>query len=519
MSADAQSGLAGLMGRLQQGACQAAQRSRPADWEFRDESSMANEWPADVFAPLATLRDVPWQDPRGPAQVITALTAALRGAPSLLTTVLYSPGAVLAQLRGSFARPGSRGDPGLADAWIALCWTAEGAWDAVTRGLPAEAGYGAGDTELLRPLAARLRFLALSEPMRWRGQEGAWWAWEPDQVFGASGVLDRTLGERSWGLVVGRCQESRRIWQQCLDSYQSHPLLSQARPAEMEAELQAVVFSEHVRHAPLVLSARPLAEQAPATAEDAAVAEEIVERHLLPRFDIASVAFLGVYDDSHRRKLTRTVAAVMTAFVGLAALACAASLEIRVATALAAACYVLIGAGVVVYGSAWAAPWLLRLPAAAAVGVIALVSILPGGWLDPPPAGWLAALALAAAACGYLVVQARNLGVAGNSLWRAVAVAAIGAAHALMVSLLGLVVVAPAFVQDGRGLTEIWQHPRYGHAGTVLLLATTWCLAVGVFSQILWDDRPITAPLAHLSWRSGRLKGWSLPPGWLGCER
>jgi len=47
--------------------------------------------------------------------------------------------------------------------------------------------------------------------------------------------------------------------------------------------------------------------------------------------------------------------------------------------------------------------------------------------------------------------------------------AGASAAHALMVSLIGLVV-----------------------------------LAVGVFSQIRWDDRPITAPLAHLSWRSGR---------------
>jgi hypothetical protein len=508
------SDLSGLLVRLQQGACLAAQRSRPADWEFRDENSMANEWPADVFAPLATIRDVPWEDPGGPAQAIEALTAAFRTAPSLLTTVLYSPGTVLAHVQDSLAGPRSGG---LADAWIALGWTAEGAWNAVTRGLPAEAGFGAGDTELLRPLAARLRFLVLSEPMRWRGRPDAWWAWEPDQVFGASGVLDRTLGERSWGLVAGRCQESRRIWQQCLDAYQSQPLLSQARPGELEAELRALVFSEQIRHAPLVLSVRPLAEQAPATAEDTAVAEEITERHLLPRFDIASVAILGVYGASHRRALPRTVAAAITALAGLAAVACAVSLQIPAATALAAACYVLIGAGAVMYGSAWAAPWLLRLPAAAAVGIIALVGILPGGWLDPPPAGWLAALALAAAACGYLLVQARNLGVAGISLWRAAVVAAIGAAHALMVALIGLVVVAPAFIQDGRGLSGVWHHPRYSHAGTVLLLATAWCLAVGVFSQILWDDRPITAPLAHLSWRSGRLRGRSSRPGWLGC--
>ena len=82
------------------------------------------------------------------------------------------------------------------------------------------------------------------------------------------------------------------------------------------------------------------------------------------------------------------------------------------------------------------------------------------------------------------------------------AVTAIGGAHALMVSLVGLVAVAPAFVASGQSLAHLWHRPGYGHAGMVLLLATAWCLAVGVFSQILWDDRPITSPLAHMAWRS-----------------
>jgi hypothetical protein len=104
---------------------------------------------------------------------------------------------------------------------------------------------------------------------------------------------------------------------------------------------------------------------------------------------------------------------------------------------------------------------------------------------------------------GYLVVEARNHGVADwASLRRAAAVAAVGAAHALMVSLIGLAVVAPAFVNNGPALASLWRHPSYRHAGMELALATAWCLAVGVFSQILWDDRPITAPLAHLSWQS-----------------
>jgi hypothetical protein len=74
----------------------------------------------------------------------------------------------------------------------------------------------------------------------------------------------------------------------------------------------------------------------------------------------------------------------------------------------------------------------------------------------------------------------------------------------VMVSLIGLVAVAPAFASPAGRLGGIWRQPGYGRAGLLLALAAAWCLAVGVFSQILWEDRPITAALAHLSWRRGR---------------
>jgi len=64
-----------------------------------------------------------------------------------------------------------------------------GRLEAIGQGLPVAAGYGAGDTDLLRPLAARLRFLVLSEPMRWRGQlDGAWWAWNQMRSSGQRGA-------------------------------------------------------------------------------------------------------------------------------------------------------------------------------------------------------------------------------------------------------------------------------------------------------------------------------------------
>ena len=55
------------------------------------------------------------------------------------------------------------------DAWLGMCWTAEAAWECVTADAPMASP---GDATVLRPLAARLRFLVLSEPMRWRGQRG-----------------------------------------------------------------------------------------------------------------------------------------------------------------------------------------------------------------------------------------------------------------------------------------------------------------------------------------------------------
>jgi hypothetical protein len=188
---------------------------------------------------------------------------------------------------------------------------------------------------------------------------------------------------------------------------------------------------------------------------------------------------------------------------GLVAVGLAAALIVWPAVVVAAACYLLVCVSVMLPGGGLSAMWLLRMPAASAVGVFALISFMPGGWLMTPPGGWHAVLALGGASFGYLLVEARNHGVASvAALMRALLVMTVGAVHALMVSVIGLVAVAPAFVNQGADLSKLWSKPAHGHAGMVLALATAWCLAVGVFSQILWDDRPITAPLAHLSWRN-----------------
>ncbi|HET9975611.1 MAG TPA: hypothetical protein VFQ68_45820 [Streptosporangiaceae bacterium] len=434
------------------------------------------------------------------------MKAKIQADPFFLDAVLFSPHTVLERLLDAYSSP----DTGPVDSWLAMAWTAEAAWSAVAGGLPAEAGYAAGDDGLLRPLAARLRFLVLSEPSRWRDEKArGWWARPPDRTPGGNRVVNRAFGPESWHELMARCLEARRVWQGCLDEYQSHPVLAHAKPRELEQELCELVF-RHGRTrlgrqaaAPLGLSEQPLADSAPLTAEDSAVIAEVAERHLLPRFAWLTAARLTLYDDHRVWRWARRVSGLAAIGASLAAVGYAATLHVRCATISALICYGLLCVGVVVLPQGWGSMWLLRMPAASAVGIIALISLLAGGLLHTTPAGWRAAAALAAVSLGYLLIEVRNHGVgSGMAMLRALLVAGIGAIHALMVSLIGLVVVAPAFLSDGAGLEKLWSRPAYGQAGLTLALAASWCLAVGVFSQILWDDRPITAPLAHLGWRS-----------------
>jgi hypothetical protein len=494
--------LDGLVSRLRGGVHGSVTAARPADFPLLDCEALRKWPPEDAFAALRDIRANPWDSSAGPDAAIGRIVGQLRSRRHLLNTVLFSPVPVLSRLREVLgpAGRGLSGEQESVDAWIAMCWTAEAAWLAVAP----EGGAGpATSTGLLRPLAARLRFLVLSEPMRSRGDSGGAW-WECDADFGGSGVLDRTFGPESWSRVVGRCQEARREWLGVLDAYQSHPLLSQVRPAELEKELRTAVFDDGLR-APLVLSTRELDQRAAPTAADRAVIADVIERHLLPRFALPVAARLVLYDDRAWRRRGRYALSLVTAAAGLASAGCAASLLLRpAAVVLAAACYLLMCGSVLLPRGGLAPIWLLRMPAAATVGVIALISLMAGGLPTAPPGGGYAVLALGGASFGYLLVEVRNHGVAvAAAIGRALLVWFIGAVHALMVSLIGLVAVAPAFAGHSARLDSLWPHPAYGHAGMVVALAAAWCLAVGVFSQVLWYDQPITAPLAHLSWRSG----------------
>ena len=111
----------------------------------------------------------------------------------------------------------------------------------------------------------------------------------------------------------------------------------------------------------------------------------------------------------------------------------------------------------------------------------------------------------------HLYGEAVGHGVGGRRLARRPPVVSlIGLIHGLLVSLIGLRFLLPIFAaspQNGPALS-CWYAAGSCHGmalpvPALLGLATAWSLAAGVFLQIIWDDEPVTAPLAHVSWHRG----------------
>ncbi|MBE1533954.1 hypothetical protein [Actinomadura algeriensis] len=426
------------------------------------------------------------------AGVIDRLTGLLARDRPLLLAVLFSPGSLLKRL------PEIAGEDGWSElCWVLLCWLSEAAWDCVS------APTREADRRHFLPLAARLRFLVLSEPMRHRADMNSpWLEHYAPELANHYDVYAAAFGEDTWFDLLGRCREARWNWQAQLDAHQSAPLLAQAGASEIERELGLLAFRTGRAGRPLVLSPKPLDEPDGVGADDRAVIAEITDRHLLPRFQLGRVLALASAAPL-RWSLALTV-------LPLAPAAAAVTLAIlgrfTAAAQTALGCYALIGLVTVVGGARMSAPWLLRVPAASGVGLVVLLALHPTWW-NVPKGGWGTPLALLALSFGYLVIEVRNHGVAaGRAIARASVVTVIGALHAFLVSLIGLVVIAPAYAErpdNGPRIADWFASAPHSTSWQLLTLAAALCLAVGVFSQILWEDRPITASLAHTNWRSG----------------
>jgi hypothetical protein len=185
-----------------------------------------------------------------------------------------------------------------------------------------------------------------------------------------------------------------------------------------------------------------------------------------------------------------------------------------VAAVAALACYVIIGVGAA-FEPALGWLWLLRQPAGSAVGMFALTA-MPADWWSRPDKDLLllAVGVLAAIGVGYLLVEASNHGVRSRRalLRRTGGVTLTGFLHAFLISVIGLRFLVPAFAAPAEGtgtrMSCWWISSGCGDTALspwlLVLAATAWSFVAGVLLQIIWDDQPITAPLAHVSWRHGR---------------
>lgn len=475
--------------RLTAGVLPAARATRPGDWETRDSDAFQAADIIPLLRPLLLLEGAPHADRDAMEEALGQVELSR----TRLITLLFSPDHVLETIASAFVAEGHTPEP--ARVWSWMCWITE----AAHRQLCAST---APDAHLMRPLAHRLRFLVLSEPLRHR--EDPVWAGDPGESADPCG---NTFGYRTWSLLVLRAEEARRDWLAVLNAYQSSPLLSGVGSDALDAELVLTVADNWSRRSRFSSSHHPLDEPAEPTVRDNAVLGHIVHRHLLPRFRILHVTRLAPpagRDHWRAAVLTLATAALLAAVVG----GFASGYWFHTGAALAGLAYAVLVTGVVKQGSLWATQWLLRYPAAAAFGLFALLALPMNWWSDPHPRWGIAAFVLVAGALGYLVVEVRNHNVSGRQAFcRALGVLFIGAVHAFLLSLIVLVFVAATYTEsapDGDGripMHQLWH--TTGLAWQVLALATAWSLVVGVFSQILWDDRPITAPLAHLTWNDG----------------
>ena len=458
-------------------------------------------------------------------RTITGLLAENR---ALLLAALYSPLALVAAANEQY------GEWGAHKQWIAWCWTVEAVWRCIAR-LDEIKPKGFIDTELdiLLPVAARQRCIAFLEVYRSRDDSEEQIATAAPYVFGA------TPGSDTEHLFTTRSIEARRIWVECLDHYESHTVLSHADSSELEQEITALLFdsgrcgpllgvstdrlnalgNDH-KHKKKERKCRTLKQ------DDKRIMSNLAERHLLPRFRLWDTLRVAMAITQERRcrvgiAFCTSVSALATLLLVIVALfrpkliGCP---TLTWAAVVAGGCCLLGIAGIIVHGRVWALPLLLRMPAAAAIGLFMLTAMHPSWWhaafgdalpdissgsqpVSPPLGPLWATVLLSAAAYAYLLTTARNNGIDWRSaLGRSFMVLLVGALHALIVSLLGLAWVVPVFSENGAELAQGWA--AHSRAGVITLVqATAWCLAAGVFSQILWDDRPITAPLTHTRWR------------------
>lgn len=527
-----------LCHRIETGVGQALQRHRSGFSEQTDVAVLrAASGLVEAYALIPDLiSPVPGHTVQAQAvdEAINVIARLLGESSARFRAALYRPLAIITVLEEA------RGQKlGLNHQWFAWCWTSEAVWRAL-RPSPGKDGLALANTdvEVLLPVAARQRLLALSEPYR-----GA----RTKIGFVPADMASHLFGTRTQGILLDRTRQARWGWAEFLGRHESLPALESAEASEIEAETDLLLFElpgpkagsalggrtpVSRRGAPLAINSKRLSRSHRVirySTEDIGFASGLIDRHLLPRYRVFATTH-ATLRLSELPSLSRCTAALTVVLAVLSVLAALVSplwetvpftewSTLDFAAILAGATYGLGLAGVILHGRAWTLPWLLRVPAAATIGMFMVTTMHPSWWgaafaadgmkvpgredgPEPVAGPMIIAALLAAAAFAYLVTNVRNTGVGPfTSLARSALVWVIAAVHALLIALLGLVWVVPVFSENGHLLREaLTEYPRAAVAA--LLQAGAWCLIAGVFSQILWDDRPLTAPLTHAHWRS-----------------
>ncbi len=351
---------------------------------------------------------------------------------------------------------------------------------------------------------ARLRFMVWS--LYFRLDSTARNTLMPTRVRlpGAESLIE--LGAARLGIEA---RAARRDWMNHLDAWEDDPWLAHRHttaPAEFEYDLTLLTATWPGRpdSTPLRLST---------TGTDTAdedhhrIAADVTESHWLPRASLTTAA------NALRPRIPfLTWLPLIAASTVLALFLSGAS---TMATWAALAVLALGLLGVVFLPPHTDFLLLLRIPAATLVGSLVLLSLTPRWWLDS--SAWRVGAGLLALATLYLAVEARLHGnTPRHALRRGTGVALLGASYAALVNLVMLRFVTPSLTEHGECLLGWWTNsPWHGLplTGTcaaelaatrtsapvaMLVLMTGWSFAAGLVAQILWDDRPLTAPLGRL---------------------
>jgi len=327
-----------------------------------------------------------------------------------------------------------------------------------------------------------------------------------------TGLSDK-LDTRERSLWLDRVERARADWLDDLLGYERTPELRGLRPEILEALAHGIVWQDRPGGKPLAFESKGVEAAGGNTAgetrdegntpaarsgdSDSAAQRALLRmtrEFYLRRFMVGD-AWRAVSAANSSAKTTLGVVAALGALaVG------AFSLHLLtawwwptiVAGWLSVAGFAAVAGFVAARGSEVAYPLLLRLPAGAALGVFAVVTQRTD-WIVAEVSGATvqAILVLVGATLGYLLIEVRAHGARGHVVGlRALGVLGIGALGALLVATVAVYLLGPA--------TDLGLREGRAVAPGVLLTAAIG-LAVGVFLQLLWEERPVTDPLEHLA--------------------